>query len=114
MSPWFTILTSAGTLLGVVSFAILTLAFWQLDSLAPTRASRIGLVASIIHVGLWIVFGMLWVISMVPLNLPVHRIYEIPFLWESLWILGTVVCVISLLCLAWTLHRGIHPPEPGT
>jgi hypothetical protein len=108
------ILSSAGTLLGVVIFVVLALAFWQLDSLAPTRASRIGLISSLVHLGVWLVYGMLWVVTMLPIDIPLHRIYEVPMLFESLWILGTVVFATSLLCLAWTLHRGIHPKEPGS
>ena len=109
---WLSIFGSVSSILGIAAVVILTLAFWKLNVFAPTPATRIGLVSSLICAGIWLVFGMLWVVFLLPGDLSsfVGRIYAIPFLWQAVGLTGTACETAAMLCLAWTLYRGIHRP----
>lgn len=111
----FSFLSSANSLLAIIGSVLMTLAFWKLNLLILTPASRIGLGASLLGLGLWLFYGMLWCVSMLPMDIMqwVYQIYEITIIWNSLWVLTSASTAASLLCLAWTLHRGIHPAPPA-
>ncbi|MCH7225502.1 hypothetical protein [Haloferula sp. A504] len=107
----FSFLSSAISLVAITGSVLMALAFWKLDLLIRTPASRIGLGASLLGLGLWLFYGMLWCASMLPMDIMqwVYKVYEIAIIWNSLWILTTLSTATSLLCLAWTLHHGMHP-----
>ncbi len=108
------ILSSFIFLLAITSALIFAVSFFKLDLLVRTPASRIGLVSSLVILGIWLIYGTIWGIGMLPIGMSdwIYRLYEIPFLWGGLWMATTVSSATSLLCLAWTLHRGIRPPQP--
>lgn len=116
MTHWFTVLTSANSLVGVAAAILFALAFWRLMLLAPSVATRLGLGGALAHLGLWLFFGTIWALSMVPGIAAdwVFRVYEIPFLTDGLWIVGLAGFALSVLCVAWILHRGIEPKAPDS
>lgn len=113
MMDWivYNFLSSAISLVAISAALILTVAFWKLNLLVGTQISRIGMGACLLSLGIWLIYGMLWCASILPMDIMqwVFQIYEIRILWTSLWVLTTASTATSLLCLAWILHRGIHP-----
>ena len=114
MMRWLEILSSATTLCSLAGGVIFALAFWKLNLLASTPVIRTGFIAALVDLAIWLIYGMLSVLTMLPNGISgfVIEIYQIPFLWQILWGTVTVSFGISLVCLAWTLHRGIHPTQP--
>lgn len=114
MMHWLSILSSLTSLLGISALVILALAIWKLHLIAPTPVTRCAVIGILVNLGIWLIYGMTWVLNMIPwpgLD-AIYRIYEVPYLWEALWGLSTLSLVTALLSLAWTLHRGIRPHEP--
>lgn len=105
-------ITSLGAL---ASGLVLLLAFWRLQLLAPSRATRIGTGACILHLVIWLFYGGLWMVSMLPgeLSMTFQRIYEVPQIFEVMWALGTLSIVTSLLSMAWIFYRGIDATAPS-
>lgn len=113
MSWWFSFLNSANSLISLAGALILALAWWKLHLFVGNPVTLTGMLASLISLGTWLIYGMLWVVMMMPMStgVAIDWIWQIPFLWDSLWVLTTVAGASSLLCLAWTLHRGIRPRQ---
>ncbi|BCX47664.1 hypothetical protein HAHE_15720 [Haloferula helveola] len=118
MNLWFQFTSSISSLAGLLAAALWAFAFWKLHLFAPTRATLIGLIGGLVELVTWFFYGMIWVIGMLPmggLNSMIYQVYSIPHLWDILWMVSTLALGATFLSLAWTLHRGIRPPEvPGS
>lgn len=116
MNPaWLELLSHLEMLAGFAASVALVLVFARLQLLAPTAATRLGLVTSGLELILWLVFGTLWLIGLIqvaPLPEWAARIWAIPHFVSILWSASIVAFSASLLALAFTLHRGIHPAGP--
>lgn len=113
MNSWFSILDPMVSLLGTGGAVVFALAFWRLHLVAPTPATRCGVIGTLVTLGVWFFYVTIWVISMIPLAnaMEVYRIYNVPYLMDTLWIASVLAFITAILCLAWTLHRGIQPKD---
>ncbi|MBK1828249.1 hypothetical protein [Haloferula rosea] len=110
------IISSISSLGALITSVMLLLAFWRLHLFSSTPAARIGAVASLLHLLIWLFYGLLWIVSAIPgdLWMSLQFIYEFPILFEIIWLLGTLSLGSALLAMAWVLHHGVTPPAlPG-
>ena len=110
------IISSISSLGALIASVTLLLAFRRLHLFSSTPAARIGAVASLLHLLIWLFYGLLWVVSMIPgdVSMSLQVVYQVPFLFEISWICGTLSLGTALLAMAWVLHHGIKSPAlPG-
>ncbi len=114
-AAWLEFLNHVEMLAGFLAAVALFLVFARLQLLAPTPATRLGLVASGLDLLVWLVFGTLWLAGFVPVEpLPgwVARVWDTTYFVPTLWAASIFASTTSLLALGLTLHRGIRPPGP--